>query len=237
MEALDHRRSTREYADRELDVQALSDLLWAAFGVNRPSGDRTAPYWRHVMVIDVYAAMADGVWLTEPGAHSLLPYRSADLRGLTGGQDFVASAPLNLVYVAGGAMSDVPPTDRRLFASVDTGFIGQNVYLFCASEGLATGLRGAVDYPALENAMRSCPPSSLSPSLKRSATRRSSPRLAAIFQQARSEGGVAEWQVADDQKAPGGCVASEPCRLRVRQSNRSPGTTRDGFSTGSRAAV
>jgi len=155
MDALNRRRSVREYQERPLDVQTLSDLLWAAFGINRPSGDRTAPYWRHVMVIDVYAAMADGVWLYEPLSHSLLPHQSADLRALTGRQDFVASAPLNLVYVAHGErMTDVQPTDRRLFASVDTGFIGQNVYLFCASEGLASVFRGAVDYPALEKAMQ-----------------------------------------------------------------------------------
>ena len=60
------RHSTREYSDRPLPAQILSDLLWAAFGINRPSGDRTAPYWRHVMVMDVYVAMADGVWLYEP---------------------------------------------------------------------------------------------------------------------------------------------------------------------------
>ena len=62
IEALKLRRSTREYSDRPLPQQVLSDLLWSAFGINRSSGDRTAPYWRHIMVIDVYAAMADGVW-------------------------------------------------------------------------------------------------------------------------------------------------------------------------------
>ena len=72
-EALKLRRSTREYSDRPLPAQVLSDLLWAAFGVNRPSGDRTAPYWRHVMVMDIYLAMADGVWLYEAKAHTLLP--------------------------------------------------------------------------------------------------------------------------------------------------------------------
>ena len=155
MSALKLRRSTREYADRPLSPQTLSDLLWAAFGVNRPSGDRTAPYWRHVMVIDVLAAMADGVWLYDPTAHSLLPRSTADIRAQTGRQDFVATAPLNLIYVAHGErMTDVSPTERRLFASVDSGFIGQNVYLFCASEGLATVFRGAVDYPALERALQ-----------------------------------------------------------------------------------
>jgi len=149
------RRSIREYSERPLPPQVLSDLLWAAFGVNRTSGDRTAPYWRHVMVIDVYAAMADGVWLYDPQQHALLPYLTADIRAQTGLQDFVAGAPLNLVYVAHGErMKDVSPEERRLYASVDTGFIGQNVYLFCASEGLATVFRGAVDYKKLAQAMR-----------------------------------------------------------------------------------
>jgi Nitroreductase family len=78
-EALKLRRSTREYSDRPLPTQVLSDLLWAAFGINRPSGDRTAPYWRHVMVMDIYVAMADGVWLYEPKAHTLLPHLKDDI--------------------------------------------------------------------------------------------------------------------------------------------------------------
>ena len=152
--ALKLRRSIREYSDRQLPAQMLSDLLWAAFGVNRPSGDRTAPYWRHVMVIDVYAAMADGVWLYEPKAHALLPHMKDDIRAETGRQDFVGGAPLNLIYVAHGErMTDVAPEERRLYASVDAGFIGQNVYLFCASEGLATVFRGAVDQSKLARTM------------------------------------------------------------------------------------
>ena len=154
-EALKGRHSTREYADRALSLQTLSELLWAGFGINRPSGDRTAPYWRHVMVIDVYAAMADGVWLYEPKGHVLQPYLPDDIRAQTGLQDFVGSAPLNLVYVAHGErMTDVAPEDRRLYASVDAGFIGQNVYLYCASEGLGTVFRGAVDQAKLGKIMR-----------------------------------------------------------------------------------
>jgi nitroreductase len=155
MQALKLRHSTRAYAERPLPAQVLSDLLWAAFGINRPSGDRTAPYWRHIMVIDVYAAMADGVWFYDPKAHALRQHSLADLRALTGIQDFVGGAPLNLIYVAHGErMHDVSPADRRLFASVDTGFIGQNVYLFCASEGLVSVFRGAVPYKKLEAAMK-----------------------------------------------------------------------------------
>ncbi|MGB8897553.1 MAG: SagB/ThcOx family dehydrogenase [Pseudolabrys sp.] len=154
IEALKLRRSVREYADRALPSQVLSDLLWAAFGINRPSGDRTAPYWRHVMVIDIYAAMADGLWFYDPKRHVLQQRSRVDIRAATGLQDFVASAPLNLIYVAHGErMQDVTPVERRLYASVDTGFIGQNVYLFCASEELATVFRGAVDTKKLARIM------------------------------------------------------------------------------------
>lgn len=155
MAALRLRHSTREYSPQPLAAQTLSNLLWAAFGINRPSGDRTAPYWRHVMVIDVYAAMADGVWLYDPKAHALVPYLPDDIRAQTGLQDFVGMAPLNLVYVAHGErMTDISPEERRLYASVDAGFIGQNVYLFCASAGLGSVFRAAVDYPKLARAMK-----------------------------------------------------------------------------------
>ena len=155
IDALKLRRSIREYADHPLPPQILSDLLWAAFGINRPSGDRTAPYWRHVMVIDVYAALADGVWLYDPKQHRLEQHLDADIRAQTGTQDFVGAAPLNLVYVAHGErMQDITAEERRLYASVDAGFIGQNVYLFCASEGLATVFRGSVDTRTLAATMR-----------------------------------------------------------------------------------
>ncbi|HTS22117.1 MAG TPA: nitroreductase family protein [Casimicrobiaceae bacterium] len=155
MSALAARRSTREYSTRPLSEQVLSDLLWAAYGINRPSGDRTAPYWRHIMVVDIYAAMADGVWLYDPQRHALQPHLGSDIRALTGRQDFVATAPLNLVYVVHGErMTDVPPDERRLYGSVDAAFAGQNVYLYCASEGLATVFRGAVDTVKLGEALR-----------------------------------------------------------------------------------
>ncbi len=155
MQALQLRRSTREYAQRPLSDQVLSDIMWAAYGVNRPSGDRTAPYWRHIMVIDVYAAMADGVWLYDPKQHALHAHLGADIRAHTGIQDFAATAPLNLVYVVHGErMKEISPEDRRLYGSVDAAFAGQSVYLYCASEGLATVFRGAVDYEKLGRAMQ-----------------------------------------------------------------------------------
>jgi hypothetical protein len=82
--ALKLRRSIREYADRPLPQQLLSDLLWAAFGINRPNADRTAPYWRHIMVMDIYAATANGVWRYEPKDHTLLAHLNDDIRAQTG---------------------------------------------------------------------------------------------------------------------------------------------------------
>jgi nitroreductase len=155
MEALSLRRSTREFSPRKLPDQVLSDILWAAYGVNRASGDRTAPCWRHILVIDVYAAMEDGLWLYDPKRHVLVANPAGDVRAQTGRQDFPAAAPLNLVYVAHGErMKELTPEDRKLFCSVDSAFIGQNVYLACASAGLVTVFRGAIDYPRLARAMR-----------------------------------------------------------------------------------
>lgn len=154
MQALQARRSIREYSQRPLSAQTLSDILWAAYGINRPSGDRTAPYWRHIMVIDVYAVMADGAWLYQPKEHALRRHLAADIRAQTGTQDFVGTAPLNLVYVVHGErMHGVSAEDRRLYGSVDAAFAGQNVYLYCASEGLATVFRGAVDHEKLGRAL------------------------------------------------------------------------------------
>ncbi len=157
MESLKSRCSTREYADRALSEEVISNLLWSAFGINRTNGDRTAPYWHHVMVIDIYLSMADGIWLYEPKDHTLLPHLhlKKDIRRDTGLQDFVVTAPLNLIYVAHGErMTDISAEERRLYASVDAAFIGQNVYLFCASEGLGTVFRGAVDCEKLARVMR-----------------------------------------------------------------------------------
>jgi hypothetical protein len=92
MQALSLRRSTREFSPRKLPDQVLSDLLWAAYGINRASGDRTAPSWRHVIVIDIYAAMEDGLWLYDPKRHVLVSNPAGDIRAQTGRQDFPAAA-------------------------------------------------------------------------------------------------------------------------------------------------
>jgi hypothetical protein len=100
-QALKRRRSTREFASRPLSPLVLSELLWSAYGVNRPiTKDRTAPSWRHARETEIFAAMRDGVWRYDPIAHRLVPHLAGDVREQTGVQDFVGSAPLNLVYVS-----------------------------------------------------------------------------------------------------------------------------------------
>lgn len=152
MEVLGLRRSIREFEPKALSTEVISDLLWAACGINRPeTGDRTAPCWRHVIVIDLYLAMADGVWIYDPKTNSLLPHLPADIRTkIDLHQDYVGKAPLTLIYVGNHErMRDVDTWERRLYASVDAAFIGQNVYLFCASEGIATVFHQTRDHNQL----------------------------------------------------------------------------------------
>ena len=147
MQALKARHSTRDFADRPLPPQLLSNLLWAAWGVNRPANNfRTAPSSHSTMDIDLYLAMADGVWIYDPKAHRLMAHMPDDLRAETTlGQDFVKSAPLNIVYISDAARMGKPSdADRMLNGIADSAVIGENVYLFCASEGLATVLRASV---------------------------------------------------------------------------------------------
>jgi SagB-type dehydrogenase family enzyme len=156
MQALKARHTTREFKPNPLAAQVLSNLLWAAFGINRPdSGKRTAPSARNWQEIDIYVAMAEGTYVYDAKTHRLNPVLSGDIRAATGGQDFVKDAPVNLVYVADLAKTgDASAEGQNLYTAVDTGFISQNVYLFCASEGLATVVRGTVDRPALAKLLK-----------------------------------------------------------------------------------
>jgi SagB-type dehydrogenase family enzyme len=155
MQALAQRQSTRTFAARPLDRQELSNLLWAADGINRPeSGGRTAPSARGWHEIDIYVTLPEALYRYDPSTHTLEPAVAGDLRRLTGVQAFVADAPLNLVYVAdrsrqGNASDEV----KAQYNFANTGFIAQNVYLYCASQGLATVVRALIDRPALAEAM------------------------------------------------------------------------------------
>lgn len=155
MQALKERKSSREFSSRPLPPQVLSNLLWAAFGVNRPDGRRTAPSARNMQEIDIYVALPEGLYLYDAKAHRLNPVLAEDVRAATGTQAFVAQAPLNLIYVADYArMGDQSEQTKAFYAAADTGFIAQNVYLFCASEGLATVVRALVDREKLAARMK-----------------------------------------------------------------------------------
>ncbi|WP_258076636.1 SagB/ThcOx family dehydrogenase [Methylobacter tundripaludum] len=156
MQALQGRKSTREFSAEKLPEQVLSDLLWAAFGVNRPeTGGRTAPSTSNWQDIDIYIASADGLYLFDAKNHALNMIQAKDIRALTGTQDFVGSAPINLIYVSDFTRmdSDTGAEDKKIAAAIDTGFIAQNVYLYSASMGLATVVRGSIDDEALAKAM------------------------------------------------------------------------------------
>lgn len=155
MQALMKRKSSRSFSNKLLPEQVLSDLLWAAAGYNRPDEKkRTVPSARNWQEIDVYVALGKGTYRYDPAENMLILVTKGDLRGLTGTQEFVADAPLNLIYVADiSKMKGSTPENRDLYMGIDTGFISQNVYLFCASEGLATVVRGMLDREALASAM------------------------------------------------------------------------------------
>jgi nitroreductase len=154
MDVLKARRSARAFSDRPIEPKLLADLLWAAFGVSREDGHRTAPSARNWQETDIYLARADGLYRYDASEGELERVLAEDIRADTGVQDFVAMAPLNLVYVADMArMEGASKDDMRVLAAADAGFISQNVYLFCASEGLATVVRALVDRPALARRM------------------------------------------------------------------------------------
>lgn len=154
--ALSFRSSTREFSTTPLPRRTLGALLWAADGVNRPiTGGRTAPSPNGRQEIDIYAALPEGVYRYDPSTHCLILKRAVDARGLTGYQDFVGAAPLDLVYVVNTSrLLPLPPAQRDTFAAVTAGAISQNVSLFCASAGLGTVVRGWLNHRLLADALR-----------------------------------------------------------------------------------
>ena len=150
MEALAKRSTARAFDSKELSPRQLSTLLWAAFGINRPDGKRTAPSARNYQETDIYVLLKSGAYVYAAKSNKLDLVVAEDLRVLGGTQAFVKDAPVTLVFVAdlsklGGGSSE----DKKNTANIDVGYISQNVYLFCASEGLVTGARGSVDRATL----------------------------------------------------------------------------------------
>ena len=155
MQLLRERKSAREFSGEKISLPVLSNLLWAAFGVTRSDGRRTAPSARNWQETVIYVASADGLFLYDAKAHSLLPILKEDVRSLTGTQAYAKEAAVDLIYVADYARAvNSSMEEKDLWSACDTGFIAQNVYLYCTSEGLNTVVRGLIDKAALAGAMR-----------------------------------------------------------------------------------
>ncbi len=156
MQALKERQSMRAFSDKELSLQTLSDLLWAAAGINRPdTGGRTAPTAMNKQEIDIYVALKDGLFLYDAKNNLLVSVLSQDVRAMTGEQSFVKDAPVDLIFVADHQkMEGMTGEQKDFYGATDTGFISENVYLFCASAGLATVVRGWFNKLTLTKAMK-----------------------------------------------------------------------------------
>jgi len=163
MQVLKDRRSTRAYSSKKIPLQILSNLLWAAFGINRPGTNlRTAP--SGFFSNDIYVATAEGVFLYDARANLLNPVLAEDVRNLSGQQypppgvygGYVGEAPVNLIYVWDRSKKRPHYSEELNMYHVftNTGLISQNVYLYCASEGLVTVVRSWFNKPALEKKMK-----------------------------------------------------------------------------------
>ncbi len=151
MEALGKRSTSRDFdSGKDLTKQQLSNLLWAAFGINREDGKRTAPSALNYQEIEVYVLMKNGAFVYDAKSNVLKQLLAEDIRELGGTQSFVKDAPVTLVYIAdftkAGSGSEA---SMRETSGINAGHISQNVYLFCASEGLITGARLSIDKDGL----------------------------------------------------------------------------------------
>ncbi len=154
MTVLNSRSSSRSFSGKKLPLQTLSNLLWAAFGINRPDGKRTAPSAMNRQETDIYVVAANGVYLYDAKNNALNIVSKKDIRAMAGTQDYVREAPVTLVYVADYAKVKAGSGDIQLLEGADSGVIAENVYLFCASEGLATVVRAAIDKDALAKELK-----------------------------------------------------------------------------------
>lgn len=154
MGALAARESQREFSSEALSVQQISDLMWAAGGITRPDGRRTAGSARNYQSISIYAALEQGIYFYNAVSNRLELVVAGDHRALTGTQSFVTNAPLNILYVCNvGKILVVNPHAHSFYKGVEAGHMGQNVYLYCAATGLHTVIRAAINHGPLEEVM------------------------------------------------------------------------------------
>jgi SagB-type dehydrogenase family enzyme len=157
MKVFNDRKSDREFAPDKLKPKDLSNLLWAANGINRADGKRTAPSAINAQDVDIYVVLPEGAYLYDAKAHALNPVAAGDYRAAVagGGQAFVKTAPVSLVLVSDlSRLSKNPDDGTRLMAAVDVGIVSQNINIACAGLGLATVPRGSMDQEALKKALK-----------------------------------------------------------------------------------
>ncbi len=158
MQALKDRQSIRSYSSREISLQEMANLLWAANGINRKESDRrTAPTAQNRQEIEVYVSNREGLFRYDARQHALLAIHNRDIRALTGTQPYVGTAPVNLVIVADLSKMGNDQQSNLQTANIDAGFVSQNIYLYCASENMATVVRGSVDREKLAAEMGLAP--------------------------------------------------------------------------------
>ncbi|MDD3153722.1 MAG: nitroreductase family protein [Victivallaceae bacterium] len=147
MTALANRRSCRSFQKKPIPPQILSNLLWAAAGVNSSSGKLTAPSAVNAKTVSILVVTSDGVSRFDAAQHRLIPFRTGNFSDVLGRQAFAKTAPLTLLFVADANRQKFAKSeeDRILYRAADASFISQNVYLFCAANGLGTVVRGAID--------------------------------------------------------------------------------------------
>ena len=155
MQAFNDRMSVREYAPESLRPQDLSDLLWAANGINRPDGRRTAPSARNLQEVEMYVVFAEGVYWYDPKEHALNPVATGDYRkAVAASQDFAALAPLSILLVADMNKYGNLSEQSKLMAAIDVGIVCQNINVACAGLGLVTIPRGTMDQETLKSVLK-----------------------------------------------------------------------------------
>ncbi len=154
MEALAKRATVRAFDTKEISMQQLSNLLWASFGVNRPDGKRTAPSASNKQEIDIYVLLKNGAYIYDAQNHKLIQVTPEDLRSQASDQRF-ADAPVQLIFIADLTKRGENSEEGKLrTANIDCGYISQNTYLYCTSEGLVTGARGSVNRDVLVSKLK-----------------------------------------------------------------------------------
>jgi len=149
MQAISRRKTDRQFDTRNLSLKHLSEILWVANGINRSNGKRTVPSSQGKYPLQTYAVLSNGIYFYNVVKHQLEPLVKGDFRNLAGKQTFVDTAPLNLLFIAKGKTA----TDNFNASLEDSGYCGQNVYLYCASEGLKTVVRAGAKEVELLKAM------------------------------------------------------------------------------------